>query len=293
MKPFHLWESIRAAPTSLFFQAVLVALFLLPLAATLLQFASSGFLTGSAPYLVLFWPGAEWRWAPTIPVWLAMGAMSFSYVAGLWYLFQRRTLGNVVLWTIAVAVAANLLGIAVNYATGWKELQSSASVAGAGRANALIFSLWQNPIWEELVFRGIPLLMLVWVKRRRSVKSPWWNRGYIVVPSILFALYHIPGHGPARLVDTFALGCGFSWLALRYSLLAPIVVHYLLDAMLVLNLSTLPNIPAEQVQWLVQYGAVLNTSWSLLLLLALLSLPAIVAVNSYRARRGWGEATER
>ena len=281
----HLTDSIRKAPSSLVFQAFLATTFLVPLVATLGQFASSGFLMGNAPFLLIFWPGAEVRWAPSAPVWLTMGAMGASYLAGIWYLLRRRTLGKVVLWSIAAVIVANVIGSAVNRLTGWRELQTVASMALAGKVNAMIFSLWQNPIWEEIVFRGIPLLILLMIRKRWSGLTRWLEWGYIILPNIIFALYHIPGHGPSRIVDTLILGCGLSWLALRFTLFAPIVVHYLLDAMMVVSLSTLPNIPGDEIGWLVRNKEVLNSSWSLAVLGAVICPLVIISVNTIRGMK--------
>jgi len=281
----RLKESARLSASSPWFLWILAVMILIPLAAAAGQFLWSGFLVRSTPFLVLFWPGAEWRWAPALPVWLTMGAMGASYVVGDFYLVRRRTLGNVVLWTIGAVIVANVIGFGINRIAGWREMQTAASVATAGKANALIYSLWQNPLWEELVFRGIPLLVLIYVKKRLPNALKWTTVAYIVIPNIIFAWYHVPGHGPARIADTMILGCAFSWMAVRYTFFAPLVMHYLLDAMLIVQLHTLPNIPADEVSWLVDNSAVVNTSWSLALIAAVLSIPVITVVSMVRGRR--------
>lgn len=283
-------DSIRQLPSSLVFQILLAALFLLPLFASLGQFLSSGFMTHSNRFLILFWPGAEWKWAPSAPVWLTMGLMSISYLAGMWYLLRRRTFGRVVLWSIAAVVSANLLGFAVNMITGWRDMQTVASMELTGRVNAAIFSLWQNPVWEELVFRGLPLLVLMGLIHKWPARLRWWELGYILLPNVIFAAYHVPGHGPARLVDSFILGCAMSWLTLRFSLFAPVVIHYFLDAMLVLSLSSVRNVPAEEIPWLTGNSTVLNTTWSLAVLAAIVSPPVLIAIQTLRGmKRGMGE----
>ncbi len=274
-------DSIRKAPLSLLFQVLLAAAFVVPLAATLGQFADSGFLGKEHPFLLLFWPGAEWKWAPPLPVWLTVGTMGLSYVIGVLFMVRHRTFGTVVLWSIAAIVAAQFLGLLVNSLTGWKDLQSLRSLDLAGKANAAIFASWQNPLWEEAVFRGIPLLAVVFLQKKFPAASGWFRWSYVIIPNLIFAIYHVPGHGPSRLADTFVLGCAFSWMALRYSFFAPLVMHYVLDAMVVVGLSKLPGIRTEEIPWLVQNSVVLNSSWSLAVLVAFVSLPAIALWNTF------------
>ncbi len=59
-------------------------------------------------------------------------------------------------------------------------------MALAGMANRLIFAHWHNPVWEELVFRGIPLLFLLAVRRTLGRDARWsvW-------------VYYRAAHGPA------------------------------------------------------------------------------------------------
>jgi hypothetical protein len=287
----HLKDSLVTLPSAMLFQAILAVAFAIPLAATLGQFVYSGFLWRWSPFLVLFWPGVDWKWAPSMPVWFTMGVMGLSYVVGIVYLVRQKTFGRVVLWSIAALIVANALGSAINHLTGWKELQNVSSMSLAGRVNGVILASWQNPLWEEVVFRGLPLLILLsfW---RGDVSVPNWARWvYIVVPNIIFAIYHVPGHGPSRLMDTLILGCAFSWMTLRYSFFAPLIMHYVLDAMIIISLSKFPNIPTDEVPWLVQNTGLLNSSWSLTVLAAIVSLPIILAWNAYRRKKERDAAT--
>ena len=262
----RLRDSVRKPPNSLLFQWLLAAAFLIPFLASIGQFAHTGFLGITHPFPILFWPKAAWKLVLPLPVWLTMGLMGLSYLAGIFSLAHNRTLGNVVLWTIAALIAASVLGFAVNSVTGWKELQDIHSMELAGKANGLIFSSWQNPLWEEVVFRGLPLLVAVILRNKNKTMPAWVRWAYVILPNIVFAIYHVPRHGPSRLADTFVLGCAFSWMALRYSFFAPLIMHYVLDAMLVMSLIKIPNIPAEEISWLVQNGGWINSSWSLAVL---------------------------
>ena len=92
------------------------------------------------------------------------------------------------------------------------------------------------------------------------------------MPALVFAAYHVPGHGPSRLVDTFILSLVFSWLTLRYSFFAPLVLHYVFDAVSTLSLGKLRGIPVEEVAWLHDHFTVLNSTWSILMLIWMASI---------------------
>ena len=109
------------------------------------------------------------------------------------------------------------------------------------------------------------------VKRFRSWLSALAESPFIV-PAVATALYHIPGHGPSRFVDSFVISLGFSWLALRYGFAAPLALHYLLDAIIILSLHKVPGVPSTEIAWLRENAHVINSAWSLLVLGWLFSL---------------------
>lgn len=88
---------------------------------------------------------------------------------------------------------------------------------------------------------------------------------YIIVPSLFFAAYHVPNHGPGRLLDTFLTGAAFGWLAIRYGFPAPVVLHMLLDAQAIPTW-LINHLPSGGESWLAQNRWALNTSVSVLLL---------------------------
>lgn len=111
-----------------------------------------------------------------------------------------------------------------------------------------IFSLWHNPAWEEIVFRGIPLIILMFLKNKLSAKAYKYDEIlYILIPSIIFAIYHIPNHDPSRIVDTFIFGCVCAYLALKYSFFAPLILYYMADAHGILNIVKSKSISKNQV----------------------------------------------
>ncbi len=275
--------SFRSALAHPVVLVTLAAALLVPLVATAGQYWSAGYWGQTAGVAILFWPGADWRWTVKMPVWLSMGAMMASYVAGIAWMVRRRTLSIAALAVLGGMVVANLAATGVNRLTGWRELQGLSSLATAGIANRLIFAHWHNPAWEELVFRGIPLVFLFAVRKSLGREARWAVWAYYLVPSVIFALYHVPGHGPSRLLDTFILSLVFGWMALRYSFFAPLVMHYVLDAVSTLSLGRMRGIPAQEVAWLGDHFTVLNSTWSILML-AWMGTVVVIAVATRFAR---------
>ncbi len=273
------FSSIRGALENEWVQLPIAVALLVPVVATIGQYAASGYWAQSSRVEVLFWPGAAARWGVQLPVWLSMGAMLASYVVGVGWLARRRTLSTVVVAGALAVIVANVMAAGVNEMSGWQELQSPSSMDLAGKANRAIFALWHNPVWEELVFRGIPLGVLLIVRRNAPNAGPLASWCYYLLPAIAFAAYHVPGHGPSRLVDTFILSLAFSWLALRFTFFAPLVLHYVFDAMMTLSLGKMPNIPRAEVSWLASYATTLNSAWSVALLCWLLSIAVALAIH--------------
>jgi hypothetical protein len=209
-----------------------------------------------------------------------------SYLAGIVWLFHRRTLGGVIFAGIGALIAAKLVGTAVSHFTGWRALQAVGSMDLSGKVNRLILSQWHNPIWEELVFRGIPLLCYAFLVKKspRARRAGTWC--YFLVPSLVFDAYHVPGHGYSRLPDTFLLGLAFAWLALHYGFCAVMVLHYCFDAVIVLSLGKLKNVGTDEVRWLADHFTVLNSVFSAAVI-AILCLMIILSV-----RHRWRERCE-
>ena len=101
----------------------------------------------------------------------------------------------------------------------------------------------------------------------------------------MFAAYHIPNHGPARIVDTFILGCTFAFLALKYSFLAPLVLHYIFDAKSVINIANMKVIPKSQIFWLTQNNALLHRIEGNSIFYLKLSIPIIIIWNIVKIKK--------
>jgi hypothetical protein len=264
----ELRASVTAAAQNRGVQSLLSLALLVPLVATAGQYWASGFWRQKTGVLVLFWPFAQWNWTVAINAAVAMGAIAVLYVRGIERLWRARTLTVVMLAGIGGLIAAQLAGAAVNRITGWRELAPLGSFNLAGRVNRFIFAQWHNPVWEELVFRGLPLLAYAWLAKRWPAAAKW---GYFVVPSVVFAAYHVPGHGYSRITDTFILSLIFAWLALRYSFWSVLVPHCVFDAVSVLSLGK-RGAPPDEVRWLAENFGAVNTTFTLSMIGAIVLL---------------------
>lgn len=261
-------------------QVLLLLFFSLPLAATIGQYVSSGFIVHSSKVSILYWPGVKNEFAVSMPVWLSFGLMAISYVAGIAFLFKKGSLGKATVIGFGGLFLAQLLGNSVNAIVGVHELQKVDSAFLNGAVNRAIFSLWHDPAWEEVVFRGLPFLILLSFKNRLSEKgSKFAVIAYVIIPSVAMVFYHIPNHGVARIVDTFIYSMISAWLTMRYSFFAPLVLHFIFDAIMVINFGSIKGINKTEVQWLVNNGSILNTSFASITLALLLSIPVIFIWN--------------
>jgi hypothetical protein len=281
----HRWKiSFQALPGNSVFQGLLTMLFLLPLAFTIGQFSTSGFFTQIVHVQIIFWPGVQWSWAPPFYSLAAMTAMGLTYIVGIGWLLCHENFSKVVLVGLASLIIAQMAAAGINHITGWSELQNMGSMNLEGKANRAILTLWHNPIWEEVVFRGIPLAVLTTIRFKVSKFSVAATWVYFIVPSIAMAAYHVPNHGYSRIVDTLTLSFGFAWMALRYGFFAPLVMHCIFDAMMVTSLPKVPRFPLNEIPWLVSNVQLLNTLWSLALLSILISIPVIIFWNLFRGK---------
>ncbi|MDM8000309.1 MAG: CPBP family intramembrane metalloprotease [Dehalococcoidia bacterium] len=274
-------------------QVPVVLLLLVPLIATIGQYVHTGFILKWTPVSLLFWPGVDGEVALSMPVWVAIGAMLTAYAAGIVYLARRRNLGKAALLGLTSALVATGLAGIINSLTGWQEHQTIGDMDLAGKANSAIFSLWHNPIWEEIVFRGFPFIVLLAVLRHtKSQKAALWARAcYFVIPALAFSLYHLPNHGASRLIDTFILGLAFAWMTLRFSFFAPLVLHCIFDAMMIPNLGDHADVLPEEITWITSHQNLLNnmSSVATISLVALIPLLLTWYWRRHRSPRATGQ----
>lgn len=89
-------------------------------------------------------------------------------------------------------------------------------------------------VWEEALFRALPLSLLsLWVGDRPARK--WWMAGGVVVTALVFGFAHAnyeswPPY--SRGVEIFLDACFWAFLFLRFGLLVTVVAHFVYDAVL-------------------------------------------------------------
>lgn len=278
-----LLKSLSSFPENIVFMFFGALILVFPVIATTGQFMSTGYFSKTVPVLLFYWPGSDVDLRMNFIVWLVMGLMFASYFAGIAYMFYRRTLGKVILLTIIIFIFSGLLRNLLAHTLG---MQENPMPDLTGKANSAILSLWHNPIWEEIAFRGIPLVILLSVEKYLTKKRTMTGvLLYILIPSIICGIYHIPGHGLIRFFDTLIIGAGFAWLALKYSFLAPVVMHYIADAMQVMNLNKIPTIQPSEVPWIIKYGASINTFSSVTTLILIALVPVLMIFYFLKYRR--------
>lgn len=142
----------------------------------------------------------------------ALAAFGFAYVA-LFYLFTRNTLG----WW----VPSELLQDPNQIATPMPWL--------AGIAMSL-----QAGVWEESLFRALPLSLLALWARDRTHRE-WWMRAGIVGTALIFGFAHsnYPSWPPySRGFELFVEATIWAVLFLRVGLLVTVLAHFVYDLVL-------------------------------------------------------------
>lgn len=267
-------KSIKYSPNNYFFIIICSIAMLLPMVATIGQFYHTNYFAKQIPLSIVYWPGTNVDFKINTYVWISMGFMLISFIAGLYYTIKHKTIGRIVVITILVFIVSTLVRSALTHIFG---LQESPLPNLAGKANSVILSLWHNPIWEEIVFRGIPLAILLFVEKYITKKRTLTGvLIYYFVPSILCGIYHIPGHGIIRFFDTLIIASVFTWMTLKFTFFAPVIMHYVADAILVLNIYKIKTINPSEIEWIISYGKSLNTLFSLLMLLIIIAIPTLI-----------------
>ncbi|NNU78066.1 CPBP family intramembrane glutamic endopeptidase [Clostridium estertheticum] len=273
-------KSLKQIPNNLLFQAILVFIFCIPLISTLGQFINSKFICENSTVLIIFWPGVKWEFALTMPVWFSFGIIAVSYVMGIGYMCKKKTFGKVVIIGLLGLIMSQLIGKGINYFTGWSELKNINSMNLNGLANKMIFAQWHNPVWEEIVFRGIPLMLILTIKKKLSSKGYKLAVAlYFIIPSIAMALYHIPNHGVSKVAATLVLSMVYAWLALKYTFFAPLIMHYIFDSILVISMGKMKGISKNEVFWLSHNSGLLNNSFTIGIIILLLYIVFIFISN--------------
>ncbi|NRS47725.1 CPBP family intramembrane glutamic endopeptidase [Brevibacillus sp. HB2.2] len=266
---------------------LLIIMLFLPLLASWGQFLSSGFFGQTVSVSLLFWPKTDWKVAVPLPGWLIFGVISLIYAGGILWLVRGKKLGQAFLFILVGLLLAKAAGAAFQAISGWSTTQPIGAQSLAGKANLLVFATWHNPLWEELVFRGIPFLLLTLIYRRSTDMPTGARWMYLLIPSMIFAYYHVPGHGLGILFESFLIGVLWAWAALRWGLLAPIILHIYADAMIIPSLPKMKNMPLEEIPWLVNQSMLLQSIWALCVLGFLILVLALLIIGWRKARKSY------
>lgn len=247
---------------------ILTFIFYIPFTLTLLQYQSSGFISKSSNVNLLYWPGSEKTFSLNIPVLISFGIMGASYVYGVYILNRKSIFIKVVLISMFSLLLGNVLSGIVSSMFNIHEMQNINNMNLNGVIDRAIFAEWYNPLWEEIFFTGIPLLIykIVYKKLNCRMKKIFCVL-YYIVPSVIVCIYHIPNHGYIRIADTFIIHLFSQYIATKFALIASIVMHYFMDAAIVISLSKYPNINHQEIQFLFDNQTTINTVFSISVLL--------------------------
>lgn len=283
----HLKRAIIELPRNLLFQGIMVIIFIIPAIETIGQYIGSGYIWSKEGFPIIFWPGTKVEIFYSTYVWVSMSIMIASYIFGIMYLIKKKKFGIVtIVGIIGVFVIAGIVYNLTNKLSNAMVHRVLQGMSSSNSADRNLFSSWSNPLWEEIVFRGIPLAFLLFLKKRLSVKK--YKIAvilYFLIPSVMFSIYHIPNHGIVRVPDTFITGLILAYLALNYSLFAPLIIHYLFDARDVIDILDDRNIPRQQVVWLAQNSEILNKIYYGCFFSLIIVIPAIIIWNVIKLKK--------
>jgi membrane protease YdiL (CAAX protease family) len=186
----------------------------------------------------------------------ATAAIAFAYV-GLFYLVTRTLFG----WW----VPSELLDDPNQIASPMPWVSGIAVSLNAG-------------VWEEALFRALPLsLLALWVGRRP--RRTWWMAGGVVLSALVFGFAHAsyaswPPY--SRGVEIFLDACFWAALFLVFGLLVTVVAHFAYDLVLFGLFAASGSAPAYRV--------------TAAIILAALLAPAIAVAWRWARQRGLSTA---
>jgi len=82
-------KAINYFPENLLFLSLCTLILLLPMIATIGQFYNTGFFLKSAPLLIFYWPGSDFEIKIPVLVWVSMGLIFISYLAGITFMLKK------------------------------------------------------------------------------------------------------------------------------------------------------------------------------------------------------------
>jgi hypothetical protein len=213
------WYDTAMSPATFQAGQVLVALFAGVSTALLLVFtlaAAEAATRGAFPRHLDWWK--LWRFRGTREVahqvggGYAVAAMGFAYVT-IFYLATRTLFG----WW----VPSELLDDPNQIASPMPWVSAIAASLNAG-------------VWEEALFRALPLSLLsVWVGQRPGRR--WWMAAGVIATALVFGFAHASYESwppYSRGVELFLEACAWAVLFINFGLLVTVVAHFVYDLVL-------------------------------------------------------------
>ncbi|MBW9150235.1 CPBP family intramembrane metalloprotease [Clostridium sp. CM028] len=105
-----------------------------------------------------------------------------------------------------------------------------------------------------------------------------------LVNKMIFTQWHIPNHGMSRVAGTLILSIVYAWLALKYTFFAPLIMHYIFDSIIVISMGNMNGISQNEVFWLSHNCGILNTSFTIGIIVLLIYIVFIFISNMRKIR---------
>lgn len=141
---------------------------------------------------------------------------------------KKSEIPSLIIWGVAVAVAALLLTEAISIALGWLGLYDAQLVTSKVLSfplSLLVLAFTIVPICEEAFFRGYVFRQATEILSKFALPLPAWYFS-AVFSSLLFAATHILYGSKAELIVTFFIGILFCAIAQKKNSLVPSIVAH-------------------------------------------------------------------
>lgn len=261
------------------FQMLAALIFLTPLIETIGQFDSSKFMYKSVSIKASFLPGSLKNLSFDISAEVVIILLFSLYAVGILYMLIKRAFGKAAIVGILGYLCSQILFYSFSSTTGFKDMQTIESMVKSNDINQVMFYLWEEPFIEEVLFRGLPLLIIMFLKNKVPKKAfIVLVILYFIVPSALSGVSALP-HGVSRIPDTVFMSVIFAYIAYQYSFFSSLVVHIGISTASIINMVNMKEVQQSQIPWLVQNSWFVTTSIKGLFIVLIISIPAILLWN--------------